>query len=81
MPKLIEGQRFLTSGEIQKQLQISRTTLWRWRKEGQVPAGNRFRTGEVLFTEEEALQIREHANRMEPVDTSSSSQLRLFNGS
>jgi predicted DNA-binding transcriptional regulator AlpA len=45
---------------------ISRQTLWRWRQEGKVPRGNRFRNGQVLFSEAEYRAVLEFANRVEP---------------
>jgi predicted site-specific integrase-resolvase len=49
---------------------VSRQTLWRWRREGKVPAGHRFRDKLLVFTVEELEQILQFANRLEPIDCS-----------
>jgi predicted DNA-binding transcriptional regulator AlpA len=79
MPVLIEGTRYFTVGEIEESLSVSRTTLWRWRKQGDIPAGHRFRKMTV-FTSEEIEAIRAFANRLEPIVGNNRQQMKLFNG-
>ena len=74
----LHGQEYLPSGELAEELGISRQTLWRWRKQGKVPAGHKYRDGQVLFTTEEASRVREYAHQLEPLDQVSLDQLRLF---
>jgi transposase-like protein len=74
----LNGQEYLPSGELAQELGISRQTLWRWRKQGKVPAGHKYRDGQILFTTEEVSRIREYAYQVEPVETVGSDQLRLF---
>ena len=81
MTVTIEDTQYYTSIEITKELGISRTTLWRWRSDGKIPAGRLFRGGTVVFTEEEFLVIRAFANRLEPVPGPNRDQMNLFNGS
>ena len=69
MSVLINGQTFLSAVELLEELDISRQTLWRWRTEGRVPSGRRYRTGQVLFTPEEAERVKDHAHRVEPILT------------
>jgi predicted DNA-binding transcriptional regulator AlpA len=75
----IEGVRYLTSAEVVESIKVSRQTLWRWRQEGHIPPGHRFRGKQVVFSPEEMDAIREYANRLEPI-AGEAKQLRLFNG-
>ena len=78
MPKLIDHLTYYKAAEVAAELGVSRQTLWRWRQEGRVPAGHRFRDRQVLFTESEVQAIREFALRVEPIAAPNHSQLRLF---
>jgi predicted DNA-binding transcriptional regulator AlpA len=80
MPFEIDGTEYLVASEVVEELGITRQTLWRWRNQGKVPAGRRFRGGQVLFTPAEVRTIREYANRVEPIERTPSGQFRLFNG-
>lgn len=80
MSVTIEGQEYYTAVEIMKKVRISRTTLWRWRSEGKIPAGRLYRGGTIVFTVEEFTEIRAFANRLEPVQGLNRDQLNLFNG-
>ncbi len=78
----IAGITYVSAAALQKELRISRQTLWRWRQEAKVPAGYRFRNRQILFTAAEVETIREFANRLEPAEAGAGStrrQLRLFN--
>lgn len=66
MPISIDGVSYFRAGEIVDDLGIARQTLWRWRKEGSVPPGYRYRDRLVLFTAAEVGAIREFSNRIEP---------------
>jgi transposase-like protein len=79
MPLQIEGVPYLTVTEILDEMHITRQTLWRWRQEGRIPLGRRNRRRHLLFTSEEAEEIRRYANRIEPVAlTETATQLTLF---
>lgn len=65
---IIDGVTYLPLQTVANRLGVSRQTLWRWRKDDLVPAGHRHRSGQVLFTASEFVQIQEHANRLEPLD-------------
>jgi hypothetical protein len=67
MPLVVEGVSYFTAADVVRDARVTRQTLWRWRQEGKVPAGRRFRDKQVLFTADEAEKIREYANRMEPL--------------
>ncbi len=78
MPRTIDGVVYLTATDVQRLLQVSRTTLWRWRTAGLVPAGMLFREKQVLYTEREVERIRDYAQRMVPAQPTSDEQLDLF---
>jgi len=80
MSVTIDGHEYYTAVEIMKRIRISRTTLWRWRSEGKIPAGRLYRGGTIVFTVEELSEIRAFANRLEPVQGLNRDQLNLFNG-
>jgi hypothetical protein len=61
----IEGVKYLPAAAVAKEVRVSRTTLWRWRQEGKIPVGHRYRDRIVLFTDEELRAIRQYANRLE----------------
>ena len=68
MPLTIEGVEFFTNMEVTQKLGISRQTLWRWRADGDVPLGRRYRRKSVVFTKEEVDQIFAFANKVEPIE-------------
>jgi len=80
MPIEIQGIVYFTANEVAESVEVSRQTLWRWRRDGSVPEGRRFRSGQTLFTESEVAAIRDFANRVEPVDLGRRDQIGLFNG-
>ena len=80
MPIEVGGIPYFSAGDVAKALGISRQTLWRWRQEGKIPAGHRYRDRQVLFTVAEIEAIKEYAHRIEPIDASAANQLKLFNG-
>jgi len=78
MPSAISGVKYYSSPEVLAECAISRQTLWRWRKEGKIPAGQRFRDGSVLYTESEYQAVKDYANSVEPIDPGSENQLQFF---
>ena len=67
MPIKIEGVRYWSAKDVQKQLNVARQTLWRWRKYAKIPLGRRYRDRQILYTEDECEAIRAYANRLKPV--------------
>ena len=67
--RLIEGVPYYSTAEVAEAAGISRQTLWRWRKEGSVPEGHRFRSRGLLFSERERQDILAYANRIERPST------------
>ena len=78
----LDGEVYLCVSEVVERLDISRQTLWRWRTEGVIPTGHRYRGGQVVFSISEVEQVETYAHRLEPIRVGSSvdsDQLRLFN--
>ena len=78
MPLTIEGVCFYTNTEVAQILGVTRQTLWRWRAEGGVPQGRRYRRKSVVFTKDEFDQIAAFANRIEPIQSDARAQGNLF---
>ena len=66
MQREISGIQYFSTAAVLSRTDVSRQTLWRWRREGRIPAGHRFRNGQVLFTLDELQEILAYANRIEP---------------
>jgi predicted DNA-binding transcriptional regulator AlpA len=78
MPLHIDGTHYYLATEIAQAVGVSRVTLWRWIKDGKVPAGHKFRGKKLIFTRGEAEAIREYALRVEPAFPTARDQLPLF---
>jgi predicted DNA-binding transcriptional regulator AlpA len=76
----IQGIRYYSASDIMKEVGVSRQTLWRWRQDGKIPIGHRFRDGRILFTASEVDAIRQYANRIDPIEQENVGQLALFSG-
>ena len=76
----VYGATYFTVKDVIDSLSITRQTLWRWRCEGKIPQGQRFRDKQLLFTQSELRQIEAFANRMEP-NPGNGPQLELFGNS
>jgi predicted DNA-binding transcriptional regulator AlpA len=77
MPVELKDRLYFSVNEVLGDTGISRQTLWRWRQDGKVPLGHRFRDRQILFDEEEFHAIRSYATHVEPLDVGAR-QLRLF---
>jgi len=75
----INGIEYFTVPEILKELRIARQTLWRWRQQGKIPPGHRYRDRNLLYTLDEVEEIHQFANRVEDIGLANKNQLRLFN--
>jgi len=78
MPREIDGVVYVAAAEVAQENGVSRQTLWRWRRDGKIPAGHRFRDGKIVFTEGDVEKIRVHANKVEPLSDGEHKQLNLF---
>ena len=65
----IEGVKYIAAASVTQGLGVTRQTLWRWRLDGKIPQGHRFRNRRLFFTETEVESISEFANRIEPIET------------
>ena len=80
MPVIINNISYLTVTDVLNEVKVTRQTLWRWRQEGKIPVGNRFRNRQVIFSPEEVETIRDFANRIEPISDTDDAQMSLFGG-
>jgi predicted DNA-binding transcriptional regulator AlpA len=80
MPTTLKGTSYLHLAELADEVGVTRQTLWRWRKEGSIPQGNRFRGRKILFNPAEVEAVREFAFRVEPIyeEQHESAQVSLF---
>ena len=62
----IAGTTYFIATDLAQQIGVSRTTLYRWRQEGKIPSGRRYRGRIVLFTLAEVQTVRDYADRLEP---------------
>lgn len=69
MPIAIDGVEYFTAVDIQREVRVTRQTLWRWRRAGKIPQGRRYRDKTIVFTRAEVEAIREYSNRLEPADS------------
>jgi len=77
MPVELNNRLYFSVNEVLVDTGVSRQTLWRWRQNGRVPPGHRFRDRQILFDEEEFHAIRSFATHVERLDEGAR-QLRLF---
>lgn len=81
MPQEIEGISYLHTTELAEEIGVSRQTIWRWRREGKIPAGNHFRSRQVLFSPSEVEAAREFAFGVQPIlEEEDEEQFSLFGG-
>src|SRR5262249_3695804 len=66
VPILLDGQTYYSAAELARDRGIARQTLWRWRHDGSVPVGRRYRGRSILFNAGEVAAIKAYANRLEP---------------
>lgn len=79
MPVKIGGAEYFTATEAAEDVGVVRQTLWRWRQEGKIPLGHRYRDRRILFSERELVAIREFAHKLQPLGIAEDpNQKRLF---
>ena len=67
----VAGITYYPASEVARVAGVSRQSLWRWRQEGKVPPGRRYRDRQILFTARELEQVLSYANRIEPTEPAS----------
>jgi predicted DNA-binding transcriptional regulator AlpA len=72
----VDGRMYLSLEQVAREIQVSRTTLWRWRQSGKIPAGHRYRGRLTLFSLAELETIRGYANRLAPIGLALDGKLR-----
>lgn len=77
MSILINELRYLTASDVSDRLDVSRQTLWRWRREGKIPRGHRYRKY-VVYTPKEVEAIEAFANQIDPIEPAENPQNDLF---
>ena len=78
MPIEINGAEYLLATEIAGAVGVSRQTLWRWRRDGKIPMGQKYRGCQIVFTYDELETICQFSKRLEPVDGVMERQGTLF---
>ena len=78
MPIVVGETQYYVAADVEREIGVSRSTLWRWRRQGKIPAGNRYRDRQILYTEEEFQTVKSFAHRVQPVDLYESKQKKLF---
>jgi predicted DNA-binding transcriptional regulator AlpA len=68
MPVEIDQVSYMTADEVADLARVSRQTLWRWRQDGSVPQGLRYRGKQLLFTQADVQQVLDFAHRIEPAE-------------
>ena len=68
MSLTIDDETYYSLRELTDLIGVSRQTLWRWRKEGRVPLGRKYRRKHLVFSEAETREIKRLADRLEPAE-------------
>src|SRR5262245_26464448 len=63
----VAGTTYLLASQVAELIGVSRTTLWRWRREGKIPVGRRYRNGLILFSPPEVELVQAYADKLEPI--------------
>ncbi len=76
----INGTNYQNAGEVAELVGVTRQTLWRWRRNGEIPIGRKYRGCQILYTDEEVELIRQFSERIEPIASTARKQKTLFEG-
>ena len=64
-PLEIQGRVYHPTSSVIKQLQVTRQTLWRWRKRGLIPPGHSLPNRRVYYTDAEVEKIWAYCRQVE----------------
>ena len=64
---MIDGAAYFPADYVAREIGVSRQTLWRWRRQARIPAGNRYRDKQVVFTDTEFALVRAYAYQIAPI--------------
>jgi len=78
MPIEIKGLTYFSLSDVAEMIDVTRQTLWRWRQDGKVPPGHKYRGRQVIYTPAELNAIEQFANRIDPIAPSDKVQRDLF---
>lgn len=78
MPVEINGTEYLQVTEVAETIGVTRQTLWRWRRDGSIPVGRKYRGRQIIYTHSEVEMIRLFAERIEPIDNQLRREKTLF---
>ena len=68
MPVTVNGKIYYRTAEVYREVGISRTTLFRWLKDGILRAAQyRDRRGWRLFTEDDLAKLKAEANQIKKI--------------
>ncbi len=67
MPVSVGEFEYLTLAEVALAVGVTRQTLWRWRRNGKVPAGMRLRDGRILYGSRDVAAVRTFAEELTPL--------------
>lgn len=76
----LNGKEYLHMTEVADHVGVTRQTLWRWRRDGSIPVGRKYRGRQIIYTLAEVEMIREFADRIEPIDDEHRREKTLFEG-
>ena len=64
----INGEKYLQATEVAEAIGVTRQTLWRWRRDGSIPVGSKYRGRQIIYTPTEVETIRQFSQRIEPIN-------------
>lgn len=76
----INGKKYFQATEVAETVGVTRQTLWRWRRDGSIPVGSKYRGRQIVYTPTEVEIIRQFAERLEPIADQHRREKTLFEG-
>jgi len=76
----INGKKYFQATEVAEAVGVTRQTLWRWRRDGSIPVGSKYRGRQIVYTPTEVEINRQFAERLEPIADQHRREKTLFEG-